>query len=295
MMYGLAAIGTVIGILLGLLGGGGSILTVPVLVYLAGMTAKHAIFVSLIVIGITSSIAVISHARKKHVCWKIGLAFGVAGMAGAYFGGRLTKHIPDALLLILFALVMVGAAFAMLRKKPVKGEKRLPGELSCPFNLAAPAVLIDGFIVGMITGLVGVGGGFLLVPALNYLAGLPIHAAIGTSLLIIVLQCGAALLGHASHFTPDWLLTGFFTGFTVLGSLIGSRLSAKISGALLKRGFGVFVLAIGVFMLYRQSDATLLLQIRELLIAHEEYLLGLLTGFALLAIYRLWVWLHMPR
>lgn len=295
MMYDLAAIGTVIGILLGLLGGGGSILTVPVLVYLVGMTAKHAIFVSLIVVGITSSIAVIGHARKKHVCWKIGLAFGFAGMAGAYFGGRLTKHIPDALLLVLFALVMVGAAFAMLRNKPAKTEQRLPDEASCLSNLPAPAVLIDGFVVGMITGLVGVGGGFLLVPALNNLAGLPIHAAIGTSLLIIVLQCSAALMGHASHFTPDWLLTGFFTGFTVFGSLIGSRLSGKISGAFLKQGFGVFVLAVGGFMLYRQSDVTLLLQIKELLIAHQEYLLGLLTGFALLAIYRLWAWLHKPR
>lgn len=295
MPYALAGVALAIGILLGLLGGGGSILTVPVLVYLAGITVKNAIVTSLIVVGITSSIAVIGHARKKHVCWKTGIVFSLAGMVGAFAGGRLTAFIPDAVLLVLFALVMLGAATAMLGNKKVKAEMRLSGEPFCPIDLPIPAILFDGFMVGMVTGLVGVGGGFLLVPALNYLAGLPIHAAIGTSLLIIVLQTGAALWGHANHFAPDWALTGFFTGFAVLGSFLGSALSSKISGPYLKKGFGVFVLALGFFVLYREADAELLRQIEELFREHRSFILGMLSSLALVVVYRLWVWVHTLR
>lgn len=295
MLYPLAGIAVVIGVLLGLLGGGGSILTVPALVYIAGMNAKNAIVTSLIVVGITSTIAVIGHARKKHVCWKTGIVFGFAGMIGAYFGGRLTAHIPDAILLLLFALVMLGAALAMLVNKQPKAETRLPGEPFCPIDLPVPAILFDGLMVGMITGLVGVGGGFLLVPALNFFAGLPIHAAIGTSLLIIVLQSAAALLGHASHFAPDWRLTGYFTGFAVFGSLLGSAWSAKASARILKKGFGVFVLALGAFLLYRQIDAALMAQLLELFAEHRKFILGMLSSLLLLLIYRLWVWVHSLR
>jgi uncharacterized membrane protein YfcA len=295
MIYTLAGIAVVIGVLLGLLGGGGSILTVPALVYLAGMTAKNAIVMSLIVVGITSTIAVIGHARKKHVCWKTGIVFSFAGMFGAFFGGRLTAHIPDAVLLLLFALVMLAAALAMLFNRKAKAETRLPGEPFCPVDLPVAAILFDGFMVGMVTGLVGVGGGFLLVPALNFFAGLPMHAAIGTSLLIIVLQSGAALLGHASHFAPDWALTAFFTGFAVLGSFIGNALSVKIGGPYLKKGFGAFVLALGAWLLYRQADAALLGQIAALYLAHRPFIQGLLSGLALIGIYRLWVWVHTLR
>jgi uncharacterized membrane protein YfcA len=295
MIYTLAGIAVAIGILLGLLGGGGSILTVPALVYLAGMTAKSAIVTSLIVVGITSTIAVIDHARRKHVCWKTGFVFAFAGMFGAFLGGRLTAHIPDAILLLLFALVMLGAALAMLVNRKVKAETRLPGEPFCPVDLPVAAILFDGFMVGMVTGLVGVGGGFLLVPALNFFAGLPIHAAIGTSLLIIVLQSGAALLGHASHFAPDWPLTGFFTGFAVCGSFIGGALSAKIGGPYLKKGFGAFVLALGFFLLYRETDAAMLRQIEALFLEHRTFILGMLSSLALIGIYRLWVWVHTLR
>jgi uncharacterized membrane protein YfcA len=292
MMYSLAGIAVLIGVLLGLLGGGGSILTVPVLVYLAGIAVKDAIVTSLIVVGITSSIAVIGHARKKRVCWKTGIVFGFAGMVGAFLGGRLTAFIPDAVLLVLFALVMLSAASAMLGNKRIKAAVRLPGEPFCPVDLPIPAILFDGFMVGMITGLVGVGGGFLLVPALNYLAGLPIQAAIGTSLLIIALQSAAALVGHASHFTPDWSLTGFFTAFAVLGSFIGNALSAKVSGPYLKKSFGVFVLALGFFLLFRETDAVMLRQIEALFLEHRKFILGMLSSLLLILVYRLWVWVH---
>lgn len=295
MFYSLAAFALAIGILLGLLGGGGSILTVPVLVYLAGMTVKNAIVASLIVVGITSSIAVIGHARKKHVCWKTGILFGGAGMLGAYFGGRLTAYIPDAVLLAMFALVMLSAATAMLSNRRIRAKTRARDESFCAIDLPVLAILIDGLMVGMITGLVGVGGGFLLVPALNFLAGLPIHAAIGTSLLIIVLQSGAALLGHASHFDPDWALIVYFTGFAIFGSFLGSLLSAKISGPLLKKGFGVFILALGSYLLIRQTDTATLQQIQALYLEHRKFILGMLSSLALMLAYQFWVWIHTPH
>lgn len=295
MLYALAVIAVLIGVLLGLLGGGGSILTVPALVYIGGISVKNAIVTSLIVVGLTSIIAVIDHARKKNVCWKTGIVFGFAGMLGAFFGGRLTAHIPDAVLLLLFALVMLGAASAMLGYKKINPATPRPDEQICPADLPLLAIVFDGFMVGMVTGLVGVGGGFLLVPALNVLAGLPIRAAIGTSLLIIVLQSASALLGHAGHFAPDWAFTGFFTAFAVSGSFIGSALSTKVSGPYLKKGFGVFVLALGFFLLLREADIDMLHQIEMLFRQHRAFILGMLSSLLLILFYRLWLWVHKPR
>ncbi|MCK5353536.1 MAG: sulfite exporter TauE/SafE family protein, partial [Methyloprofundus sp.] len=227
-MFLVSILAIVIGILLGLLGGGGSILTVPVLVYLLDIPAKSAIITSLIVVGSTSGIATLYHAAKKHVCWKAGGIFGSAGMFGAFLGGRLTVYVPDALLLILLGLVMLVASFSMiLGKKSPDTDKDADGIEStsfCPVELPIIAILLDGFFLGIITGLVGVGGGFLLVPALTHLASLPVHAAIGTSLFIISLQSVAALMGHANHLNIDIQLTSMITGMAIFGSYIGVKL-----------------------------------------------------------------------
>jgi uncharacterized membrane protein YfcA len=288
----LAGLAIVIGILLGLLGGGGSILTVPVLVYLAGLSTKSAIITSLVVVGITSFIAVINHAKAGRVCWKTGITFGLAGMGGAFIGGRIAAYIPDPILLILFASVMLAAAFAMLRNKKTQPSTRQVGDRLCPQNLPVAAILFDGLLVGLITGLVGVGGGFLLVPALNYLAGLPMHAAIGTSLFIIVIQAVAALAGHASHFAIDVPLTGLVTSCAIIGSFMGSKLSGKISSLHLKRGFGVFVFFLGSFLLYKEINQQILDQIERLLIERREFIFGALSLLGILSGYRLWSWLH---
>ncbi|MGR9116911.1 MAG: sulfite exporter TauE/SafE family protein [Gammaproteobacteria bacterium] len=294
-MYLLIALATLIGILLGLLGGGGSILTVPVLVYIAGLSAKNAIVTSLIVVGITSLIAVINHAKRGFVCWKTGLTFSLAGMFGAFFGGRSAAYIPDPVLLVLFAVVMSAAAIAMIRSNKTAQPEHSRINNLCPVHLPVLAILLDGLIVGFITGLVGVGGGFLLVPALNFLAGLPMHAAIGTSLFIIVLQSGAALAGHASHMHVDLTLTSTITGFAIIGSFLGSLASSRISSRHLKRGFGIFVFCLGGFLLYREINIEIVQQIKQLARAHRDFLLGGLTVICLLVFYRLWLWMHTLR
>ncbi|MGR9052801.1 MAG: sulfite exporter TauE/SafE family protein [Gammaproteobacteria bacterium] len=291
----LIVLATIIGILLGLLGGGGSILTVPVLVYVAGLSAKNAVVTSLVVVGITSLIAVVNHARSGFVCWKTGFTFGAAGMFGAFAGGRSAAFLPDPVLLVLFGIVMVASAAAMIKGTPAnRRQPPLKNDL-CPINLPVAAILFDGFVVGFVTGLVGVGGGFLLVPALNLLAGLPMHAAIGTSLFIIVLQSGAALLGHANHMQLDPVLVSTVTGFAIAGSLIGSLASAKINARHLKKGFGLFVLCLGGYLLYREVNADIIEQMRQLAAGHRDFLLGALSVVGLLAVYRLWIKLHSMR
>jgi uncharacterized membrane protein YfcA len=291
-MIFLAALAIIIGILLGLLGGGGSILTVPVLVYLAGLSTKSAIITSLVVVCITSSIAAINHARAGRVCWKTGLIFGVAGMGGAFVGGRIAAFIPDPILLVLFACVMLAASFAMLRNRKKQEPTRQVGDKLCPENLPVAAILFDGLLVGLITGLVGVGGGFLLVPALNYLAGLPMHAAIGTSLFIIAIQAVAALAGHASHFEINLPLTALVTSCAIVGSFIGAQFSGKISTRNLKRGFGIFVFLLGCFLLYKEINPKMIAQMVELFKQGREFILGALSFLLLLCLYRLWSWLH---
>lgn len=281
----------IIGLLLGLLGGGGSILTVPVLVYLLNFEAKDAIVTSLIIVMLTSAIAMISHARKANVCWITGLVFSITGVIGAYAGGRLSVFVPDQLLLLLFAIVMLVSSFYMLRSSPL--AMHIPfGTNPCPKNLPLAAIFFDGFVVGSITGLLGVGGGFLLVPALSFLLRLPIHAAIGTSLLIITLQSIAALAGHAGHINIDTYLVTVFTAFAVAGSLAGSFLSQKISPKKLKQAFGVFVLIIACFMLYQDLDQQTIETIRMVYQAHKEFVLGAMTMIVIYIAYRLRLWIH---
>lgn len=285
-----------IGVLLGLLGGGGSILTVPVLVYLADIPTKSAIIMSLIIVGSTSLIASYNHARQGHVCWKTGAIFGSAGMIGAFLGGRLTAYIPDALLLILLGMVMLAASLSMIFKnktQPTDHDKCSVNNAICPLELPVLAILLDGFLLGVITGLVGVGGGFLLVPALVHLAKLPIHAAIGTSLFIIALQSSAALAGHASHIADIApALTLLITCLAIIGSFIGSKLANYVPADYLKRGFGYFVLILGGYLLYREINQSIISQIQTLIEENREFMIGASSVLAFMLVYRLWAWLH---
>ncbi len=280
-----------IGLLLGLLGGGGSILTVPALVYLTGLTTKSAITTSLIVVGLTSSITVINYARMGLVSWKTGITFGAAGMVVAFTGGKIAAYIPDNILLLLFTVVMLASSFSMLNRQNSKADSTTPTHL-CPLDLPLAAILFDGLLVGLVTGLVGVGGGFLLVPALNVLAGLPIQSAIGTSLFIIVMQSGAALLGHLSHIQIDVELTTTVTGFAILGSFAGIQLSRILPALLLKKLFGIFVLLLGCFLLYQEMSLELIKQTQALILKYQEFLKGALSILLILWLYRLWSWLH---
>ncbi|MGX1095532.1 putative membrane protein YfcA [Streptomyces albogriseolus] len=236
-----------VGVSLGLLGGGGSILTVPLLVYVAGMDAKEAIATSLFVVGVTSAVGMINHARGGRVRWRTGVLFGAAGMAGAYTGGLIGGHIPDVVLLIAFAVMMIVTAAAMLRGRKNAGPDRAHQQLP------VGRVLLDGAAVGLATGLVGAGGGFLVVPALALLGGLPMPVAIGTSLLVIAMKSAAGFAGYLSSVQIDWTLTLAVTGFAVVGSFAGARLAGRVPAHVLSRLFAWFVLAMGTFVLVQQA------------------------------------------
>ena len=241
----------VVGLTLGLLGGGGSILMVPLLVYVAGLDTRAAIATSLVVVGVTSAVSVFGHARAGRVQWRTGLIFGAAGMAGAFVGGFVGGHLPGQLLMGGFALMMGATAIAMLR-----GRRNVDTSAAHP-GLPLGRVLLDGAVVGLVTGLVGAGGGFLVVPALALLGGLPMAVAVGTSLLVIAMKSFAGLAGYLATVPIDWALTGAVTAAAVVGSLVGGHLVARIPAESLRRGFGWFVLAMGAFVLVQQAPEEL--------------------------------------
>lgn len=246
-----------VGVALGLLGGGGSILTVPLLVYVAGLEAKEAIATSLLVVGVTSLAALVPHARAGRVRWRTGAIFGAAAMAGAYAGGRVAEFIPGTVLLIAFALMMVATAAAMIRGRSRAGtgdRGEVAGE-GASRDLPVKLVLLEGVVVGLVTGLVGAGGGFLVVPALVLLGGLPMSVAVGTSLLVIAMKSFAGLAGYLSSVTIDWRLALGVTGMAVLGSVVGAFLAGRVPQDRLRQGFGWFVLVMGVVVLGQSAIA----------------------------------------
>ncbi len=232
-----------VGISLGVLGGGGSILTVPLLAYVAGMDAKQAIATSLLVVGVTSAVGSISHARAGRVQWRTAALFGATAMAGAYAGGHLARYIPGGVLLIGFALMMIATAVAML-----VGRKQIPVAEGSQ-TLPVAKIILEGLIVGLVTGLVGAGGGFLVVPALVLLDGLPMPIAVGTSLVVIAMKSFAGLGGYLGSVQIDWGVAGMVTAAAVVGGLIGARLTPLIDPDLLRKGFGWFVLIMSAVIL----------------------------------------------
>lgn len=235
-----------IGLSLGLLGGGGSILTVPILTYVAGLEPKHAIAASLFVVGVTSMFSAVTHARQGRVKWRTALVFGLASMVGAFIGGLAGGYIPGTVLMIAFALMMVATSAAMIRGR--KGKTGNSERTDLPFF----TILLEGLVVGLVTGLVGAGGGFLVVPALTLLGGLSMPVAVGTSLVVIAMKSFAGLGGYLTSVSLDWVLVGAVTAAAIAGSVIGARLSGKIPETALRKGFGYFVLAMGFFVLVQE-------------------------------------------
>ncbi|MEO3781987.1 TSUP family transporter [Actinocorallia sp. B10E7] len=243
------AAAVIIGVTLGLLGGGGSILTTPVLIYLAGVDPKSAIAMSLFVVGATSVAGVIPHARAGRVRWRTGLLFGLAGMVGAYAGGRLAEFIPANALLVAFGIMMAVTAAAMLR------GKKAPESGAHAGDRPIAKIFMEGGAVGLVTGLVGAGGGFLVVPALALMGGLPMPVAVGTSLLVIAMKSFAGLAGYLQSVHIDWSLTLAVTALAIVGSLLGSRLSGMVDPDRLRKGFGWFVVVMSVFVLTQELPA----------------------------------------
>jgi len=235
-----------VGLTLGLLGGGGSILVVPLLTYIGGLDPKEAIATSLFVVGATSLVSLLGHARKGRVRWRTGLTFGAAGMAGAFLGGLVGGYIPGTVLMIAFAIMMIATAGAM-----ISGRKDRDGT-SQTHDHPLWRILLDGLVVGAATGLVGAGGGFLVVPALVLLAGLPMAAAVGTSLLVIAMKSFAGLGGYLTSVSLDWGLVAAVTAAAIAGSFVGVRLTSVVPEQALRRAFGYFVLVMGAFVLSQE-------------------------------------------
>jgi uncharacterized membrane protein YfcA len=237
-----------IGLSLGLLGGGGSILTVPILVYAAGLAPKDGIATSLLVVGVTSLAATLTHAHGGRVAWRVGALFGVASMIGAYAGGRLAHVLPAKALLAAFTLMMAVTAVTMMRPRH-DGAAVQVTELRGAALARAAGI---GIAIGLLTGVVGAGGGFVIVPALVLLSGLPMRTAVGTSLLVISMNSFAGFAGSLSHATIHWSLALAVTIASVVGSLAGAALAGRVNPESLRKGFAWFVLAMAVFMVAKQ-------------------------------------------
>ena len=240
----------VIGLLLGVLGGGGSILAVPVFVYVLGFDAKEAIAMSLAVVGATSLFGAAGHWRAGNVNLRVALLFGGVAMAGTYAGARLAVFFSGAAQLAIFAVVMLLAAYFMMRPKRAQATGSEPGatgRVRMPLGL----IVAEGLAVGVLTGLVGVGGGFMIVPALVLLGRLPMKEAIGTSLLVIAMKSAAGFAGYLGQVEVQWVFMGVFTTVAVGGILAGSWLVRFLPAAALQRAFAIFLLVMGSLILYQ--------------------------------------------
>ena len=238
------ALGFVIGLSLGLLGGGGSILTVPVFVYVLGFGAKESIAMSLAVVGTTSLVGAVGHWREGHVNVRVASIFGAVAIVGTYLGTRLATRLTGAEQLAIFATMMLVAAGVMLR-----GRQTDAGPPTARTSNVASAT-IQGLVVGSLTGLVGVGGGFLIVPALVW-GGLPMRDAVGTSLLVIAMNCVVGFYGYAGQVKIAWLSVALVTAGTMPGIATGTYAMRFVSQQTLRRGFAVLLFGVAFYMLYR--------------------------------------------
>ncbi len=250
-----------IGIALGLIGGGGSILTVPVLVYLLGVDAVAATSYSLFIVGATSAVGSVQYFRKNLVNIKTAIVFGIPSIIAvfltrAYIVPAIPKEVftigtfvitKSILMMLLFAILMIAASYSMIKKS----KKTEEIEEKQKFNY--PLILIEGSLVGILTGLVGAGGGFLIIPALVILSKLPMKEAVGTSLVIIAAKSLIGFFGEGGEtLPPNWQLILTVTSFAIVGIFIGTALSKKIDGAKLKPAFGWFVLVMGIYIIAKE-------------------------------------------
>ena len=248
-----AAVGLAIGLTLGALGGGGSILAVPALVLLLGQDATAATTTSLLVVGISSLVGMLPHARAGRVRVVQALVIGALGTLGSFVGSRLSAAVDDAVLMTAFAALMAVVAVLMLRRTESGGPARGLGPIVTrrPFTISWPragALLVLATVIGLLTGFFGVGGGFLVVPALVLVLGFDMRVAVGTSLLVIAVNSATALASRAggTGVELDWALVLTFTGVTVLGTLAGGRVADRLPTQRLNQAFAGLVLVVAL-------------------------------------------------
>ncbi len=250
--------GAATGIVLGLFGSGGSIIAMPALMVLLDVEAKSAIAMSLGIVAVTATISAWDNWRRGNVDLKISAVFGLFGVIGTYGGARLGVVTPVAVQLALFALVMYAAAWKMLQKKTAPATAARLATAGGPpldedeaISAHLGHIAAHGIGVGVLTGLVGVGGGFLIVPALVLLSGIPMKMAVGTSLAIVAAKSYAGFAGYVGAVPVDWGLMASFTAVTVIGSFAGTRLAHRFSQEALKRAFGFFLVLVATYLLLK--------------------------------------------
>lgn len=244
-----AALGLLIGVLLGLLGAGGSILAVPALVYAAGQPLSTAVPTALLVVAVSATAGALPRIRAGQVQWRIAGVVGAAGIPATFAGTAVNRALAPGLVLIGFAVVMTVAAVRMLREQPEPGgDCAVPGG-GVDWRGCLPKAIGSGIAVGLLTGLFGVGGGFLIVPALALLLGLPMPVAVGTSLVVVVVNSVAGFAAHLGGAHLDYGLAAVFTAAAVVGSVGAARLASRLPADRLRHGFGYLVLTVAAVVL----------------------------------------------
>lgn len=236
-----SALGFAIGLSLGLLGGGGSILTVPALVYIVGQSPHAAMAVSLVIVGANSAMGAMFHRAQGTINWHVALLFGGAGVIAAYLAGGLSNLLPPTVMMILFALLMLVIGALMIFRS-------VPDE--CGEFKGLAVTIASGIGVGVLTGFLGVGGGFLIVPALVMIVGLPMRQAVGTSLVVIAMNSIAGLMGRLNGFSLDTTIVLIFVAAGLAGTFAGARLARQIEPARLRQIFALFVIGLAFYLLF---------------------------------------------
>ncbi len=237
-------LGTLIGLSLGMIGGGGSILTVPILVFIMGQDAHMATATSLAIVGATSAVGSVPHWRAGRVRFRTAIPFGISGILGAFAGAWANQLLPDKVILVLFGVLMLVVAARMFL------SPKIPASISRSRAIRDDWIpmIVTGLGVGVMTGFFGVGGGFLIVPALVLILGLNMRTAVGTSLVVIAINSASGLAAHLRYGTLDLTMAALFTVGGAIGAILGASLAGKLDEQRLQRGFAMFVAVLGVWM-----------------------------------------------
>ena len=245
MIWLVAFLGVCIGVLAGMLGAGPSILTVLLLTHVVGFPLDEAIVTSLVVVALMSLVALGPYALERAVAWKPAVSFGLASMTAAFLAGHIARLVPEKVLLVVFLACMMVAGLVMLVRRPLRELRPARADARSMAVLAG-----SGLLVGCITGLISLGGGFAVVPLLVLFARAPVRSAIGASLLVIAINTLAGLAGHLPHPPVDWRIAAYLGGTEAMGSVLGVRLSRRMSATALRHAFAGLMLAAAVFMLF---------------------------------------------
>ncbi len=263
MLLAAAGLGLLMGMVIGALGGGGSILTVPALVYVLGLSAKEATTASLVIVGLTAGVASVGHARSGHTRWRSGLLLAAAGVPASLLGTRLNARVEENVLLLAFAALMLAAAAGMLIRSGNDGENNnhgrssdsRPSSTSATSRRHAVRIVVAGLGIGALTGFFGVGGGFVIVPVLVVALEFPMAAAVGTSLVVIAVNSGVALAARTGQGNFEWQVIVPFTMAAILASLVGERVADRLPGRALTRAFAVLLVLVAAYVAVRSGLA----------------------------------------